>query len=421
MSAKRSLVLRVALRFPTTLVVSAPHVLVFLPLAIWNDNPGTDFIVQMWGIAVAGTLVVEASVALVVAAERRSGRIAPTASTPDPSTRWEPQRVATIARTVTIISVVANLTSALLGASTLRSQVDGVLPSGAASILTPFVSWAQVALALLVAARFLGGLSQVAVLRWIGVLLLAQIAVASILTITARAVSFLVLLVVLAFLTNLVPRAWIAGGIGVLAVLWPTVYAVRNQLRTAHGIDVDAHVSASDRLRFDEQIVRAAQYGPGHDLGQPGLWDSLRYGLVPRVLDPGRAGVSSGNLINEYLGGVDFSAYTFLPVATAWFFWGTFTVVLLYAGCAAAVMALRPWRTIARRPYAVVLLTLMLGGPLAWFSTPPDTTIALLQTLVTILPVFLVLHLWARRSEPPVARDVGRPSSERTDVVAAAS
>ena len=387
MSAKRSLVLRVALRFPTTLVVSAPHVLVFLPLAIWNDNPGTDFIVRC-GIAVAGTLVVEASVALVVAAERRSGRIAPTASTPDPSTRWEPQRVATIARTVTIISVVANLTSALLGASTLRSEVDGVLPSGAASILTPFVSWAQVALALLVAARFLGGLSRVAVLRWIGVLLLAQIAVASILTITARAVSFLVLLIVLAFLTNLVPRAWIAGGIGVLAVLWPTVYAVRNQLRTAHGIDVDADVSAFHRLRFDEQIVRAAQYGPGHSrparpVGQPAVRTGTA-GPRPRprrrlVRQPDQRVPRWSRLLRV----------TFLPVATAWFFWGTFSVVLLYAGCAAAVMALRPWRTIARPPYAVVLLTLMLGGPLAWFSTPPDTTIALLQTLVTILPVFL--------------------------------
>ena len=392
----------------------------FLPLAIWNDNPGTDFIVQMWGIAVAGTLVVEASVALVVAAERRSGRIAPTASTPDPSTRWEPQRVATIARTVTIISVVANLTSALLGASTLRSQVDGVLPSGAASILTPFVSWAQVALALLVAARFLGGLSRVAVLPRIGVLLLAQIAVASILTITARAVSFLVPPVVLAFLTNLVPRAWIAGGIGVLAVLWPTVYAVRNQLRTAHGIDVDADVSASDRLRFDEQIVRAAQYGPGHDLGQPGLWDSLRYGLVPRVLDPGRA----GGVRQPDQRVPRWSRLLRVHVPP-----GRDRLVLL--GHLHGGPALRRSRrrrdgapTVAHDRATAVRRGpphVMLGGPLAWFSTPPDTTIALLQTLVTILRCSWSCTSWARRSEPPVARDVGRPSSERTDVVAAAS
>jgi hypothetical protein len=410
--------LRLVLRFPTTFVISVPHVLVFLPLAIWNDNPGTDFIVQMWAIAVAGTFIVEASVAVVTASERRSGRATAPASRPDPSTLWVPERVAAVARTVAAIAIVANLTSALLGAGTLRSQVDAILPSGAASILTPFTSWAQVALALLVVARFLGGLGQAAVIRWIGALLIAQVAEAAILTITAGAASFLILSVVLAYLTNLVPRTWLASAIGVLAVLWPTVYAIRNQLRAADGIDVDADVSASDRLRFDEQIARAAQYGPGHDLGQPGLSEMLRYGLVPRFLDPGRAGVSSGNLINEYLGGVDFSAYTFLPVATAWFFWGTLTVVLLYAACSAIVMALRPWHAITRRPYALVLLTLMLGGPLAWFSTPPDTTIALLQTVVTVLPVFLVLHLWARRSGPSIRRTVSAPATRRSSATA---
>jgi hypothetical protein len=403
-STSRSAGVRFALRFPTTLAVSAPHVLLFLPLAIWNDNPQTGFILRMWGIAVVGTLAVEASVAAVTAAERRSGRAIATTSRPDPSSLWFPDRVATTARAVTIVSVVANLTSVLLGAGTLRSQVASALPSGLASILTPFASWAYVAVALLIAARYLGGLTRGATLRWIGCLLATQAAVAAVLTTTARATAFLVLLVVLSFLTELVPRAWLAAGIGVLAVVWPTVYAIRNQLRAEDGIDVRDDITASDRLRLDEQIVRAAQYGPGHDLGQPGFWEVLRYGIVPRFLDPGRGGISSGNLINEYLGGVSFSSYTFMPVATAWFFWGALTVVLLYAGSAAVMMALRPWRTIAHRPFALVLVTLMLAGPLAWFGTPPDATINMLQTFVSVLPVFLVLQLWARRAVPVSGR-----------------
>ncbi|PZE65121.1 hypothetical protein [Curtobacterium sp. MCBD17_021] len=420
MSSAGSTGLRLALRFPTTFVVTAPYVLLFLPLAVWNANPQTDFILQTWGAAVAGTLAVEGSVALVASAEHRAGR---SAGSPPPGTTarcWHAGRVAAIARGVSVVAITATSASVLLGAGTLRSQVDSQLPSGAAAVLTPFVSWTSVALALLIAAYHLGGLSRAVTLSWIGALLVTQIGAAYVSTITVRAAAFVVLLLILAFLTDLVPRSWIAAAIAVLAVVWPTVYAIRNQLRVASGIDVSENVSASDRLRFDEQIARAAQYGPGHDLGQAGLGEVLRYGLVPRFLDPGRDGLSSGNVINEFLGGVSFSSYTFLPVATAWFFWGTLAVVLLYGGYATVVMSLRPWRAIAERPYALIVLTLVLSGPLSWFGTPPDTSINLLQTLVSTLPVFFLLRLWARRApiipghRPDPARVPGAVSASRS-------
>lgn len=411
MSTSGTATLRLALRFPTTFVVSAPYVLLFLPLALWNANPQTDFIIHMWGIAVAGTLAVEGAVALVAMAEHRSRRSGRAALRVEPSSLWHGGRVAAVARGVSIVAITSTLASVLLGAGTLRSQVDSHVPSGIVGILTPFVSWASVALALLIAAHRLGSLSRAAALRWIAGLLATQIAAAYVSTITIRAVAFVVLLIMLAFLTELVPRSWIAAAIGAMALIWPTVYAIRNQLRIANGIDVSDDVSASDRLRFDEQIVRAAPYGPGHDLGQVGLSEVVRYGLVPRFLDPGRDALSSGNLINEFLGGVPFSSYTFLPVATAWFFWGAFAVVLLYAGWATLVTALRPWRAIDERPYALILLTLVLSGPLSWFGTPPDSTIGLLQTLVSTLPVFLLLQLWARRAP---TRSRCRPAPVRT-------
>lgn len=398
MSSTRSVGQRLALRFPTTFVLSTPYLLVFLPMALWNDNPGTDFILQTWGTAVAGTLAVEGSVALVALAERRSGR----APVQDPGSAgaalWHADRVAALARGVSVVAMAATLASALLGAGTLRSQVDAQLPSGAAGLLTPFVSWTSLAVALLIAARHLGGLSRSGALRWIGALFAAHVGAASVTTITVRVAAFVILVTILAFLTSLVPRSWIVSAVGALAVVWPTVYAVRNQLRVADGVDVDQGVSAADRLRFDEQIARAAEYGPGHDLGQPGLAEAVRYGLVPRFLDPGRGAVSSGNLINEFLGGVSFSSYNFLPVATAWFFWGTAAVVLLYAGLATIVTALRPWRSIGGRPVALIVLTLVLSGPLSWFGTMPDTVIVLLQTLVSAFPVLLLLRLWAKRT-----------------------
>lgn len=410
MSSTGSTLIRLAWRFPTTSAVTAPYVLLFLPLALWNGNPQTDFILQMWGTAVAGTLVVEGSVALIAAAERRSRRSTRPAEPGGLASLWHARRVAAVARAVTVVAVATTLTSVVLGVGTLRAQVDSQVPSGALGILTPFVSWPYVALALLITARHLRGLSRASVLGWIATLLSTQIVAAYVTTLTTRAASFSIILMVLAFLTNLVPRSWIAAAIGALAVIWPTVYAIRNQLRVANGIDVSEDVSASDRLRLDEQIVRAAQYGPGHDLGQAGPGDVLRYGLVPRFLDPGRDAISSGGLINEFLGGVSFSSYTFMPVATAWFFWGTLTVVLLYAGYATVVMSLRPWCSIAERPYAFILVTLVLSGPLSWFGTPPDTSINLLQTIVSTLPVFFVLQLWARRA--PV-RTEHRPGPAR--------
>lgn len=407
MSSAGSTVVRLARRFPTTFIVSAPYVLLFLPLALWNVNPQTDFILQMWGTAVAGTFVIEGSVALIAMAEHRSGRVAAGPPLGALASRWYAGRVAVIARGVSVVAIAATLASVLLGAGTLRSQVDAQLPTGAAAVLTPFVSWTSVAIALLIAAHRLGGPDRASTLGWIGALLITQISAAYVSTITIRAAAFVVLLLVLAFLTELVPRSWIVAAVGALAVVWPTVYAIRNQLRVASGIDVSDDVSATDRLRFDEQIVRAAEYGPGHDLGQAGPGDVLRYGLVPRFLDPGRDGLSSGNLINEYLGGVSYSSYTFLPVATAWFFWGTLALVLLYASYATVVMMLRPWRSIAERPFALIVLTLVLSGPLSWFGTPPDTSIGLLQTLVSTLPVFFLLRLWARRA--PLAPE--RPHS----------
>ncbi|MFZ6991403.1 hypothetical protein ACO0E1_05890 [Curtobacterium sp. RRHDQ66] len=409
MNASRPSGVRLALRFPTTIVVGLPYLVLFLPMAIWDDNPGTDFIIRTAGVALAGTFAVEATVAAIAMAERRSGR----ARRADagrgrgreagrglglggPS--WHADRVAVLARAVTVLSVVANLALALLGGATLRSQVDGVLPSGVLTVLTPFVSWSFVALAMIIAARFLGGFTTVAALRWILVLVATQAVLAYISNLTARATTFLVLALTLMLLTRMVATRWIVITAALGAVVWPTVYAIRNVQREANGIVVSDDVSATDRLRFDEQIARAEQFGAGHDLGQPDLWTSVRYGLVPRALDPGRPAISSGNLINEFLGGVPFSSYTFLPVATTWFFWGSLVLFLVYAGYAVIMMTLRPWQSIEQRPNALIVLALMIGGPLSWFATPPDVAVVMLQTLVSTSPVFVLLLVWAKRS-----------------------
>ena len=403
---------RTALRFTTTIAVAAPYVLLFLPMAIWNDNPETDFVVRTAGIALLGTFTVEASLAMLAFAERRSGR--PSIVRFGVAERWNAERVATIARAVAVAAAVANLALVLLGGLTLSAQVNGVLPTGALTLLSPFLSWSYLALALLIAADRLGGLRPASTIRWILMLIGSQVAMAFVRGITVGAAAFIIVALTLALMTALVPTRWIVATATLGIALWPTVYALRNDRRTSEGIAVSKDLSAVDRLRFDEQIARAAPYGPGHELGQPDLWSSLRFGLVPRFLDPGRPAVTSGNAINEFLGGTSTSSYTFLPVATSWFFWGSLGTVLLYALFASVMVSLRPWRAIGRRPVALVLATALLSGPLGWFSTPPDASIGMLQSVVSASPVLLVLWVWARKPAP-VRADEPRRSSALTE------
>lgn len=76
-------------------------------------------------------------------------------------------------------------------------------------------------------------------------------------------------------------------------------------------------IGAYDRLRYNEQVSRAAQIPElPVEVGQPDLVEIIRYGLVPRILDPDRPNLGTAKKINAYLGGGTTSAYTFLPVTT---------------------------------------------------------------------------------------------------------
>jgi hypothetical protein len=394
----RSLPLRVARRFPTTFIVATPYVVLFLPLALWNDTPGTDFIITTGAAALAGTVAVETAVTAVSLADRRRCRPSRGAGQQPQQqqrTQWRGDRVAVVARWVAVVSMIANLTSAVAGGG-LRATIDGAVPSGIVSLTALFAAWGYVAVALLIAAHAIGGLTRATAVTWLVCLAGTQVVAALIVTVTATAATFVTSLVVLAYLTRLVPTSWLVAAGCFVAAAWPVVYEVRNLRRRASGIAVSDDLSAGDRLRFDEQIIQAQQYGPGHDLGQLDFWGTLRFGVVPRLLDPDRDVLSSGVLINQFMGGTSHSAFNFAPVATAWFFWGTLVVVLLYAAYAGIVAALRPWHGLSARPCALIVIALMMRGPLSWFGTPPDVIAGALQALVAALPVFIVLMTWAR-------------------------
>ncbi|MFJ8580621.1 hypothetical protein [Micromonospora sp. NPDC093277] len=191
----------------------------------------------------------------------------------------------------------------------------------------------------------------------------------------------------------------------VLLLAWPTIYGIRDDLREDRGVAVSQEVSAADQLRVDVQLAQVAAIDVPVDLRQPGPADYLRYGLLPRQLDPDRPPITTGSDINQFLGGSANSSYNFLTLGNVYFFGGPLGVVIFYVCWALVAVVLLRWRQ-APGPARLSLLCFAMGGPLLWSSSYPDTMIAFIQYTVSALPVFAVLF---------ATRMPGRVQADRRD------
>ncbi|MGC4794316.1 hypothetical protein ACLQ3H_09390 [Micromonospora saelicesensis] len=201
----------------------------------------------------------------------------------------------------------------------------------------------------------------------------------------------------------------------VLLLAWPTLFAVRNDIRVEGGVSVADDVSAQDRMRLDLQLAHAAEYDVPVDVGQPGPSEFVRYGLVPRILDADRPTISTGALINQYLGGSATSSYSFLALGNVYFLVGWLGVPVYFAGWAALALLLLRARG-APGPIRLSLFCFVLAGPLLWSSGYPDAMIAFLQHTVAALPVFVLLLLLKKRM--PGRHSVDRKSEVRLPLAA---
>ncbi|WP_030489240.1 hypothetical protein [Micromonospora chokoriensis] len=400
--AHREFLGRALRRYPVTVVVLAPYALLILPTAVFYRNPETGFIVSLVGLALLGSVTVET-------VGRLFGR---------PDSRWrEGFRRAharypwlyPIAVVVTLISVFANVLGAHLGRGTIVNQVSGDLSGGSlAMVSTLFSGWTALGFALLVASHLSGRLSRAKLFGWLAVLVGAEAYIA---VLTARSAPLVALLFFVAStgaLCGVFRLRYLALCAVLLFVAWPAVFEHRNALREDRGVAVDTKVTATDRLRLDSQLSLVAGFDVPVDLGQPGVTDYLRYGLVPRVLDPDRPAISTGQRINQYIGGGPTSAYTFLLLGNIWFFDGAIGVVAVHAFWAAVAAVLLRWRG-TPGPIRLSLFCLVLFDPLLWSNTYPDSTVGFLQHVVAATPVFVLLGLSRRslhgaRRHPATAR-----------------
>ena len=288
--------------FPTSTIVAAPYLLLVLPVALLNSNDSLAFIAMLVALAVLGSAVPEVLLARVGPVGQDWARSLVDGRHAD---RFPP-RLGRVAVTVAVVSIGADLLGAAQGRGSIFTQVSGVLPtSGLVLASSLFDAWSVAAVALLFAASISGGMRSGRLLVWILALVMTQVAVASFTGITAPLFGFVGFVAFFLLLVGAVRLRLLLVVAALVLLVWPTVFEVRNELRSSGGVLVDQSVTSLDRLRFDQQVARAEGLPGPRDIGQPSVAEAIRFGLVPRLLDPDRGIISTGFLINSYFGGTN--------------------------------------------------------------------------------------------------------------------
>lgn len=390
-------------RFPVTTLVLLPYLVLVLPQAIVGENPETGFIIEVLSWALLGSIASEVLL-LPRYFSQYSVRTAKAIRKPVHS------GVFAVARIALLVSGLAGVLDVLSGGGTIFSQVAGGSSSSAwGSLLTLFGPWKYIGVGFLIVSFLKRHCSSRQLFFWLSFIAACSVFEAFVTAITKPLISFLIFVALVLFYFGIFRLRNLVVGGGLLLMAWPTIFAVRNKIRLDGGVAVSRSVDAADRLRFDEQISRAAGFSVPNDLGQPGVIELIRYGLIPRLLDPSRPPISTGSLINVYLGGSAESSFTFLPVTTLYFLEGPGMVVAFYALWALFIAVLMKGGRLIT-PVRTALFCLAVAGPLQWFAGYPDSTIGFLQGAVSMIPlVALYMSLPVVKKSARRSRESERP------------
>ncbi|MEQ7127288.1 hypothetical protein ABN034_22445 [Actinopolymorpha sp. B11F2] len=289
--------------------------------------------------------------------------------------------------------------------------MDGLIATSPLATLTACVQgWRYLAFALLVAS-YIGGISRRrSFFGWSAALVGVQVYTALLNAITAPFVQYLSFVICLGVIVGVIRVKQVVAVAAIVLIAWPAMFELRNEVREANGIDVSADVTATSRLRFDTFLTEASWYDVPVALEHAGLREIVRYGLIPRVLDPERPRLSTGMEINAFRGGAENTSYSFLALGTVYFFEGDTGVALFYTGWT-LFASLLIWIRGAPGPLRLCMLSLVIAEPLSWISMYPESMIMVLQYAVAAVPVFVVLHATARSTRPG-------GESDRTEITA---
>ena len=359
-------------KFPVTSLMLLQYVALVLAPMVMNSSDHRPF---MWKIVAIGVLGAFSGEFFVAAMHRPGGAVRAS------GTEWLTEGSA---RTILAIGLAALLVGTQLGIGTYAAQVGADQRSRFAPLITPLSLWTIVGLGLVLFCYAKGGSTRTSTLTTVGaaigvytiyVLEIGRIAPLAQYALTAMAGCTIVGLVR--------PRSLVIA-MTVGALIWPLLYTQRNEVRavTSSSTLYGQEITASDRLREDLLLLQAARVGRSIDVGQPSLLEVVRFGLIPRVVDPGRGELSTGRLLSGALGYSPRSAYTTTILGNIYLLGGGMVAVfvvpaLLGVACSGLIRRLRA--------FSMVLVLGVIQTCLWIESLWPDGLGAPLQIFVSTL------------------------------------
>jgi hypothetical protein len=367
------------LRFPASFIVGSEYLVFVLIPALNRPGPPNTFVVR---ITLAGLGVILATELLLSPLSRLGGR---------------PQRVPVRAAGVLmLIGLVAFAVSSGLGYSTYSNQVSAGQFAKLASLFSPFTSWALIGGVLLIYCARQGAISRLQLLVRLGLAGFFHLAVGIYVTaIIAPSFVFAFSLGVGLIMSRLVKPRWLLVGLLIATLAWPPIWGLRNGARLQSGLSRAqvAGETAQDRLKLDSLLALAEDVELPKG-SAPSLLDVLRFGLVPRIFDPGRGYLSMSQVFNRVVGGTERSALSFTLFGDLYVV-GGWNLLIIYLVVVSGVTG-----TLFRRrdPYSLVTGVLVVSSLMSEGPSFPDSIAALLQSLSSLVGAIIFIRLWVAAS-----------------------
>ncbi|MFC6286330.1 hypothetical protein ACFP3Q_17875 [Nocardioides sp. GCM10027113] len=381
--------------FPVSIILSAQLLAMVVAPAILKETRGATTIVAICSIAVAAALFVEAlSVPLVTRPPKRPPR---------------PVKVRA-AWAILLAGGAASVGATLGGVGTYATQVGRAQQAGWTGLLTPFLLWPLIAVGL-----FVWLYRQKLITRshalWAAAFAAAtQAYVGFERAILGQPVAVAFAILVMIVLGRLIRLRVLLAACALIPLLWPTVYAVRDDMRreiTGQGSIVSAGDPA-ERLQLDEQMSLVSRL-EGADLRPPNAALVLRTGLIPGFLDPSRPPLNTSQMLSVASGGSASNSRSATFLGNVYLFTGWGGVAA--AGACLALIIGAAMRRRLHSPWALSFVGLTYLAGISFNATYPNGIVVLLQSLQTLAVAYCVVWALSRERRAFDDQSVATPAA----------
>lgn len=383
-------VIKLAWKFPVTVMLVVQYVPFVIGVGYINGTPETGFIAKIVLIAVGSAFAAEC----VISPLRKSRRQwAVGLATPARPNHW----LASGARRVAVVSMATTVLSAAIGLGSYATGIATQERSALEPILSPFRSWPLISIAFLLAAWKAASLNRSQCIRWIGGV--SGVATGATLFGGYAPYTFVLVASIAVTAIGLFRFRVTAALLAVCIAAWPLVATVRNDIRLDAGAyQYSGQYDAGRRLRMDLLMAPASHLDVPVDVGQATFEETVRYGVLPRFLDPGRPTVATGRLLNQFFGGSSVSSYSLLTVGNVWLLTGAFGLTAFHVLVVVYLALL-----LSGKPGPAQLAAALLAAQdfVLMTSTYPDVVSGHIQALISLGAATLLarVSLKANRAE----------------------